>query len=111
MINDATLNIISHYCDTTEEPSFFLNKILHKSWYYLVCKDNYLTLEKLNDTILKLRNKNKEGKPLINLKTIKNNLYIIIAKIAASKESLQTKKHFLQQVKSVFGFENEQELI
>ena len=61
--------------------------------------------------ILKLRNKNKEGKPLINLKTIKNNLYIIIAKIAASKESLQTKKHFLQQVKSVFGFENEQELI
>lgn len=87
MINDATLNVIRHYCDTEEEQDFFLHKILHKSWYYLICKDNFLTLEKLNETILKLRNKNKEDKPLISLKTIKNNLYIIISKIAASKES------------------------
>ena len=50
------MNIIRYYCDSEENQEFFLNKILHKSWYYIVCKDNYLTFDILESKILTLKN-------------------------------------------------------
>jgi len=111
MAHNETINVISHHCDSPNDPanSFFLDHILNKSWFYLVCRENVLNYELLAETILKL--KNRMNHSVIKLDAIHKNLYFLIAKIALSKESLQTKKTYLQQVKQVFDFKSEQDLL
>ena len=107
ILNADTLGVVSFHCDSETQKDFFLNEILHKSWFYLICQANVLDFSMLQDKILNLKHK-ESNINLIKIETIKQNLYFLLAKIATCKESVQTKMTYLQQVRTVFDFKNEE---
>lgn len=106
MMNSDVIKIIDSYL-TLE---FFLEEILHKSWYYLLTNDliNYRILE---ESVLSLTfDGDHSSKPIFTLDRLKNRLHELIARIALNKKGANEKSQLLKGTKAAFGFESDQEL-